>query len=75
MQQYGGAVTPSGRPDCELGQRGYPRRLADFAPPEFDVVLNNRTPGAQGPTYEGRGHLPNGQTYDAYPDARTAVRP
>lgn len=74
-QQYGAAVTNGGAPDCENGQRGYPKRLANDAPGRFDVALDPHTPGAQGPTYQGQSQLPAGQTFSASPDFSTGVKP
>jgi phospholipid/cholesterol/gamma-HCH transport system substrate-binding protein len=73
VQQYGAAITRSGKADCESGQRGYPRRLAKYADPSYNVVLDPRTPGAQGPTFTGRSEVPHGETFDSFPDARTKV--
>ena len=66
-QPYGRAVDAGGRADCESGQRGYPRRLAEGAPPEYQIVVDPRTPGRQGPTFTGRPRVPEGQTYSAEP--------
>ena len=66
-QAYGRAVDAEGRADCESGQRGYPRRLAEGMPAKYDVVLDPRTPGRQGPTFTGRERVPKGQTYSAEP--------
>jgi len=66
-QIYGRAVNERGEADCETGQRGYPERLAEGAPPNFKVVLDPRTPGDQGPTFTGRARVPEGQTFSAEP--------
>jgi virulence factor Mce-like protein len=67
-QEYAAAVTPSGEADCESGQRGYLDRLAKGFPSNLDVVVDPRTPGAQGPTYKGRARVPEGETFSAEPD-------
>ncbi len=67
-QPYGRAVDEQGNADCEQGQRGYPERLADEAPPEFKIAVDPRTPGSQGPTFTGRPRVPEGQTFSAEPD-------
>jgi virulence factor Mce-like protein len=67
-QEYGAAVTPTGEADCESGQRGYLDRLASGYPSNLHIVVEPRTPGAQGPTYKGRAHVPAGQTFSAEPD-------
>jgi virulence factor Mce-like protein len=67
-QDYGAAVTPSGAADCESGQRGYLDRLATGYPSNLNIVVEPRTPGAQGPTYKGRARVPDGQTFSAEPN-------
>ena len=66
-QFYGAAVDRRGEADCESGQRGYPRRLAKGLPAKFDVAIDPRTPGNQGPTFTGRPRVPEGQTFSAEP--------
>ncbi|MDP9384452.1 MAG: MlaD family protein [Actinomycetota bacterium] len=66
-QAYGRAVNERGEADCENGQRGYPQRVAEGAPPNFNVALDPRTPGDQGPTFTGRPRVPEGQTFSAEP--------
>jgi hypothetical protein len=61
-------VTPTGEADCESGQRGYLERLATGYPPNYNIVVDPRTPGAQGPTYKGRARVPAGQTFSSEPD-------
>ena len=65
---YGRAVDEQGNADCEQGQRGYMRRAATTAPPEFNVVVDPRVPGNQGPTFTGRDRVPEGQTFAAEPE-------
>ncbi|HEY0345866.1 MAG TPA: MlaD family protein [Solirubrobacteraceae bacterium] len=67
-QEYGAAVTPSGAADCESGQRGYLDRLAKDYPSNLHIVVDPRTPGAQGPTYKGRPSVPAGETFSSEPD-------
>jgi virulence factor Mce-like protein len=67
-QEYGAAVTPSGAADCESGQRGYLDRLAKDYPSNLHIVVDPRTPGAQGPTYKGRPRVPVGETFSSEPD-------
>jgi hypothetical protein len=61
-------VTPSGAADCESGQRGYLDRLAKDYPSNLHIVVDPRTPGAQGPTYKGRPRVPAGETFSSEPD-------
>ena len=65
--------TSSGNADCETGQRGYPERLADRLPPSYNIVIDPRTPGNQGPTFTGRARVPEGQTFSAEPDRHRAA--
>ena len=66
-QPFGRAVDEDGEADCESGQRGYPERLAEGAPPRFDIAVDARTPGTQGPTFTGRPRVPEGQTSSPEP--------
>jgi virulence factor Mce-like protein len=66
-QPYGRAVNAQGAADCESGQRGYLPRLAEKLPANFNVVVDPRTPGDQGPTFKGRPRVPAGQTFTAEP--------
>ena len=63
----GAAVTGSGEADCESGQRGYPKRLASGFPEKYDIAVDSRTPGAQGPTFKGRARVPEGQSFSSEP--------
>jgi virulence factor Mce-like protein len=66
-QGSGAAVTADGDADCESGQRGYPTRLAGGLPSKYDIAVDARTPGVQGPTYKGRARLPAGQSFSSEP--------
>jgi hypothetical protein len=66
-QPYGRAVDSQGNADCETGQRGYPRRLAENLPAQYDIAVDARTPGDQGPTYTGLRRVPPGETFTAEP--------
>jgi hypothetical protein len=66
-QTYGRAVDPAGAADCESGQRGYLPRLAAKFPAKYNIVVDPRTPGDQGPTYKGRARVPAGETFTAEP--------
>jgi hypothetical protein len=66
------AVDANGNADCESGQRGYPKRVADGAPAGLDIVVDPHTPGNQGPTYTGRPRVPDGQTFSAEPTGLAA---
>ena len=69
-QYYGRAVDERGMADCESGQRGYPRRLAQGMPAKYNVAIDPRTPGSQGTTFTGRKRVPKGQTFSAEPAGR-----
>lgn len=66
-QIYNGAVDANGNADCESGQRGYLDRLATGYPESAKIVVDTRTPGAQGPTYKGRARVPAGQSFTNEP--------
>jgi virulence factor Mce-like protein len=74
QQQFGRAVTDSGEADCELGQRGYPQRLATGIDPKYKIVTNPNTPGAQGPTFTGLPRVPEGQTFSGRATGRSPDR-
>ncbi len=67
-QTNGAAVTPSGEADCETGQRGFPRHLAEGIDDNRLLAGDSVTPGAQGPTFRGRPAVPAGQTFSAEPE-------
>lgn len=66
-QGPGAAVDANGNADCESGQRGYPERLASGFPSKYDIAVDARTPGNQGPTYTGRPRVPAGQSFSSEP--------
>ncbi|HEX8105184.1 MAG TPA: MlaD family protein [Solirubrobacteraceae bacterium] len=74
-QAYGRAIDEQGNADCETGQRGYPQRLAKTAPPNYDIAIDPRTPGNQGPTFTGRARVPEGETFTAEPETGFKVTP
>jgi hypothetical protein len=74
-QAYGRAIDEQGNADCENGQRGYPQRLAKTAPPNFNIAIDPRTPGNQGPTFTGRPRVPEGQTFTAETETGFRVTP
>jgi hypothetical protein len=67
-QLAGASVDAQGNADCEIGQRGYLPRLAQNYPEEFQIVVDPRTPGSQGPTFKGRPRIPDGQTFSPEPN-------
>ena len=67
-QLYPAAVDAQGDADCEAGQRGYLDRLATGWPERFKIVVDPRTPGAQGPTFKGRARIPEGQSFSSEPN-------
>jgi hypothetical protein len=66
-QAYGAAIDNAGNADCETGQRGYVKRLNFFDPLHRNLALDAHTPGNQGPTFAGRGHVPKGETFSRNP--------
>jgi virulence factor Mce-like protein len=60
---YGAAVDTQGNADCEIGQRGYPRKLNFYDPQGRLLDTDPHTPGDQGPTFHGLGHVPAGETF------------
>jgi len=66
-QGPGAAVDANGNADCESGQRGYPERLATGFPGKFNIAVDSRTPGSQGPTFTGRARVPEGQSFTPEP--------
>ena len=65
IQQYGRAVDANGNADCELGQRGYPTRLAPGVRNDLEMVYPPNTPGTQGTTFWGVDRVPAGQTFSS----------
>ena len=74
-QAYGRAIDEQGNADCENGQRRYPQRLAKSAPPNFNIAIDPRTPGNQGPTFTGRARVPEGETFTAEPETGFSLKP
>jgi virulence factor Mce-like protein len=66
-QNYGAAVDTHGNADCEIGQRGYPKKLNHFDPQHRNFALDPHTPGLQGPTFHGRARVPAGETFSRNP--------
>jgi virulence factor Mce-like protein len=66
-QNYGAAIDNQGNADCETGQRGYPKKLNAFDPQGRNLALDPHTPGNQGPTFNGRTHVPAGETFSRNP--------
>jgi virulence factor Mce-like protein len=64
---YGAAVDNAGKADCEIGQRGYPKRLNFYDPKHRLFDTDPHTPGLQGPTWKGRTHVPAGETFSRAP--------
>lgn len=64
----GRAVAADGTADCETGQRGYLQRSAKHLDPRFDIHVDHRNPGLQGPTFTGRPRVPQGQTFSHLPE-------
>ncbi len=66
-QAYGAAIDNQGNADCEIGQRGYPKKLNYFDPQGRNLATDVHTPGDQGPTYHGRPRVPTGETFSRSP--------
>jgi hypothetical protein len=64
-QTYGAAIDTHGNADCEIGQRGYPKKLNAFS--NANVAVDPHTPGNQGPTFAGRARVPAGETFSRTP--------
>jgi virulence factor Mce-like protein len=74
-QQYGAAIDNLGNADCEAGQRGYPLKLNPDDPQGRDLALAPRTPGDQGPTFNGRARGPAGETFTRNPQTGPQLGP
>ena len=74
-QSYGAAIDNQGNADCEVGQRGYPLKLNYFDSQGRNLVVDPHTPGDQGPTYAGVGHVPKGETFSRNPQTGPQVDP
>jgi virulence factor Mce-like protein len=66
-QPYGAAIDNAGNADCETGQRGYPLKLNHLDPQQRNLATDPHTPGDQGPTFNGRTHVPKGETFTRNP--------
>jgi ABC-type transporter Mla subunit MlaD len=66
-EAYGAAVTNSGLADCEVGQRGYVKRLNYFDPQHRKLDSDAHTPGVQGPNFVGLPRVPAGETFTREP--------
>jgi virulence factor Mce-like protein len=64
---YGAAIDNQGNADCEIGQRGYPKKLNYFDPQGRNLDSDPHTPGNQGTTFTGRPHVPKGETFSRNP--------
>jgi virulence factor Mce-like protein len=74
-QPYGAAIDNQGNADCETGQRGYPLRLNHFDPQQRKLATDTHTPGDQGPTFNGRRHVPAGETFTREPQTGPQLVP
>jgi hypothetical protein len=74
-QQYNAAIDDQGNADCEAGQRGYPRHLAEGLPNSQEIAIDPATPGNQGPTFKGRARVLPGQTFSRLPEGAPRIRP
>jgi virulence factor Mce-like protein len=64
---YGASIDNRGNADCEVGQRGLPKKLNYFDPKGRNLVVDQHTPGNQGPSFGGRPHVPAGETFTRNP--------
>ena len=64
---YGAAVTAQGNADCEVGQRGYQAKVNHLDPQGRSLVSDQYTPLVQGTTWDGRTHVPAGETFSRRP--------
>ena len=74
-QAYGAAIDAKGDADCESGQRGYPRHLANGFDPARELVGEPVTPGNQGTTFSGRPRVPEGQTFTSIAEGLPNIDP
>ena len=74
-QPYGAAITTQGNADCEIGQRGYPKKLNYFDPQGRNIAVDPHTPGVQGPTYAGQARVPAGETFSRAPTTGPQLAP
>ena len=64
---YGAAVDNHGNADCEATQRGYVKQLNHFDPQHRNFATDPHNPGDQGTTWNGRTHVPTGETFTRAP--------
>ncbi|MFL5823957.1 MAG: hypothetical protein ACJ764_10995, partial [Solirubrobacteraceae bacterium] len=64
---YGAAVDRQGNADCEIAQRGYNLKLNHQDPQQRKLVSDQYTLGDQGTTWDGRLHVPAGETFTRKP--------
>jgi virulence factor Mce-like protein len=74
-QPYGAAIDNQGNADCEIGQRGYPKKLNYFDPQGRNLATDPHTPGDQGPTFDGRARVPAGETFTRAPQTGPQLAP
>ena len=74
-QNYGSAIDTHGNADCEVGQRGYPKKLNFFDPQGRNLAVDAHTPGLQGPTFTGRARVPAGETFTRNPQTGPQLLP
>ncbi len=74
-QNYGAAVDTRGNADCETGQVGYPLKLNHLDPQGRNLKSDPHTPGNQGPTFNGRTHVPAGETFSRNPQTGPQLQP
>ncbi len=72
---YGAAVDNQGNADCEIGQRGYPKKLNYYDPQGRTLQSDPHTPGDQGPTFKGRARVPAGETFSRNPQFGPQLAP
>jgi virulence factor Mce-like protein len=72
---YGAAVDNQGRADCETGQRGYVKKLNYFDPLRRNLETDPHVPGDQGPTFQGRPHVPAAETFSRNPQTGPQLDP
>jgi virulence factor Mce-like protein len=74
-QAYTAAVDDKGNADCEMGQRGYLKKLNRLGDQKFNIVIDPHNPGNQGPTYKGRPRVPAGETFTREPETGPRLDP
>ncbi len=66
-EAYGAAVTSNGVADCEVGQRGYVKKLNYFDPQHRKFDSDAHIPGAQNSNFVGLPKVPAGETFTREP--------